>query len=129
MSARHLLDTDVIVEYLRGDEQAVEFLESLEDELLVSAITVAELYSGARNETEEKTLARFLMAFEVIEVSGSIARKGGLFRRDYRQSHGTGLADALIAATAVDAEAILTTFNKRHFPMVADVQVPYRRSI
>ena len=51
---------------------------------------------------------------------------GGLYRRDYGQSHGTGLADALIAATAEENGATLVTFNQRHFPMV-EIRVPYER--
>lgn len=56
-----------------------------------------------------------------------MARRGGEYRRDYGPSHGTGLADALIAATAEAVGATLVTFNRRHYPMVARVQVPYRR--
>jgi predicted nucleic acid-binding protein len=52
-----------------------------------------------------------------------MARLGGLFRRDYGRSHGTGLADALIAATAEEANA---RFNGRHFPMI-EAKVPYER--
>ncbi|MFN5219653.1 MAG: hypothetical protein ACK5FE_01870 [Cyanobacteriota bacterium] len=42
-------------------------------------------------------------------------------------SHGTGLADALIAASAEAAGATLVTLNRRHFPMLADVLVPYAK--
>jgi predicted nucleic acid-binding protein len=38
-----------------------------------------------------------------------------------------GLADALIADTAEEAHATLVTFNKRHFPMLDEIQVPYSR--
>ncbi|MCL5886782.1 MAG: PIN domain-containing protein, partial [Actinobacteria bacterium] len=57
---RLLLDTDVIIEYLRGRDEAVRYIESLEGELYVSAITVAELYSGVRGSDEEAVLERFL---------------------------------------------------------------------
>ena len=52
---------------------------------------------------------------------------GGLYRRDYGRSHGTGLADALIAATSEENGADLVTFNRRHFPMVSRLVVPYER--
>jgi len=51
MAARYLIDTDVLVEYLRGSPRAIRYLERLEGELLLSAITVAELFSGARDES------------------------------------------------------------------------------
>jgi predicted nucleic acid-binding protein len=56
-----------------------------------------------------------------------IAKRGGLIRNQYKQSHGTGLHDALIAATAELNDATLITFNRRHFPMLNNLQVPYER--
>jgi len=50
---------------------------------------------------------------------------GGLYRRDYRKSHETGLADALIAATARLHSLTLVTLNKKHFPMLTSIIVPY----
>ncbi|EKD91792.1 MAG: hypothetical protein ACD_29C00373G0001, partial [uncultured bacterium] len=38
--------------------------------------------------------------------------------------HGTGLADAIIAATALHNELELVTLNTRHFPMLKTVK-PY----
>ena len=127
VSGRYLLDTDILIEYLRGREPAVAFLEGLEGEWLLSAITVAELFSGARGAAEEQTLDHFLLAFEVIPVDEELARAGGRYRRDHGPRHGTGLADAVIAATADRAGAVLVTFNRRHFPMLKRVRVPYPR--
>lgn len=128
MAKRFMIDTDVIIEYLRGREQAIRYLESLEGGLCVSAITVAELYSGVKGTDEETALERFLSAFDVIAVDQALARLGGLCRRDYQQGHGTGLADAIVAMSAQSAEAVLVTFNKRHYPMIDDLLVPYRRT-
>ncbi len=127
MAKRFLIDTDVIIEYLRGREQAIRYLESLEGRLCVSAITVAELYSGVRGEDEEAAIERFLDAFDVIGVDQALARLAGLCRRDCEPRYGTGLADAIVAMSAEAAEAVLVTFNKRHYPMIDDVLVPYRR--
>ncbi len=71
-------------------------------------------------------MKQFLLAFSALPVTETVARLGSLYRRDYRQSHGTGLADALIAATAEENGATLVTFNQRHFPMV-EIRVPYER--
>jgi predicted nucleic acid-binding protein len=57
MVKRFLIDTDVIIEYLRVREHAIRFVESLEGHLCVLAITVAELYSGAKGSDEETALA------------------------------------------------------------------------
>ena len=127
MSTRVLVDTDVLIEYLRGQGEAVDFLESLKGELLISAVTIAELFSGARGSEERDALDRFILAFDVISVDEQIAKSAGQIRQDYRVSHGPGLADALIAASALDREAELVTFNQRHYPMVERLRVPYER--
>ncbi len=98
MAALLLIDTDVLIDYLREQEQAAAYLESLVEQVLISTVTVAELYAGVREGEERTALDAFIQAFEVVPVNVAIAIKGGLFRRDYGKSHGTGLADALIAA-------------------------------
>lgn len=122
-----LIDTDVIIDYLRGRAEAVTYLEGLQEPLLVSAVTVAELYAGVREGAERTALEQFLAAFEVVPVDEAIAVLGGLFRRDYGKSHATGLADALIAATAESRQATLVTLNAKHFPMVNNFLVPYQK--
>jgi predicted nucleic acid-binding protein len=127
MAERLLLDTDVLIDYLRGEPEAIYFLEHLEDPLLLSAISVAELFTWARPGKEMPALQDFLAAFDIIPIDQEVARQGGLFRGTYGPSHGSGLADALIAATAQIQGATLVTLNRRHFPMVK-VRVPYCKS-
>lgn len=124
MADRLLLDTDVLIDYLRGREEAVAYLEGQSGDLLISTITVAELYAGVHEGKERQILERFLCAFEIVSVDSAIATKGGLYRRDYWSSHGTGLADALVAATAELYQAQLVTLNERHFPMLVP-HIPY----
>ena len=127
MAGRLLIDTDVLIEYLRGRSEAAEYLESLTSDLYISVISVAELFAGVRGDEEEKSLKQLLLAFVILPVTERIARLGGLYRRDYGRSHGTGLADALIAATSDENGADLVTFNRRHFPMVSRITVPHER--
>jgi predicted nucleic acid-binding protein len=89
-----LIDTDVLIDYLRARPEAVAYIESLTEQLLMSAITLAELYAGVREGSERIALDIFVRAFVVIPVDDDIAVKGGLYRRDYSKSHGVGLSDA-----------------------------------
>ena len=127
MAVRLLLDTDVLVDYLRGVPEAVTYVESREEVLLISAVTVGELYAGVREGLERKALDAFMQAFEIVVLDASLAERSGLLRRDYGKSHGTGLADALIAASAERQEAVLVTLNRKHFPMLREVLVPYEK--
>lgn len=127
MAKTLLIDTDVLVDYLREFAPAVEYLESLEDDLCTSSIVVAELYGGVREGRERQALDSLLSVFEIMPIEADLAERGGLLRRDYAPKHGTGLADALIAATAQQRGAELVTLNAKHFPMLQNVVVPYRK--
>lgn len=126
---RYLLDSDILIEHLRGRQQASSYITNLKSKgnLLVSAITVAELFAGARYEREKNAIEALLHVVKIIPIDKTIATQGGLYRLQYGKSHGTGLMDALIAATAEVVGANLVTFNRRHFPMIANLQVPYER--
>lgn len=120
-----LVDTAVLVDYLRGREAAARILEEATGRLIVSAVSVAELYAGVRNGREREALDDFVTAFEIAPVDEDVARRGGLIRRDFGPSHGVALADALIAATAERAGARLCTLDLKHFPTVEELEVPY----
>jgi predicted nucleic acid-binding protein len=119
------VDTDVLVDYLRGVRQAVEAVTSHQARIALSAVVVAELYAGVKGEKEQAQLDAFVSLFRVAPVTAAIARRGGLHRRNYRQSHGVGLPDALLAATAESEHAELLTLNVRHFPMLKGLAPAY----
>ena len=123
-----LLDTDVLIDYLRNRAEAVSYLENITQAPIVSAVTVAELFAGVREGEERKILNELIKNSSVIPITEEIAISGGLYRRDYHKSHGIGLADAIIAATAEAENATLVTLNKKHFPMLRKLFVPYRKS-
>jgi predicted nucleic acid-binding protein len=122
-----VVDTDVLIDYLRDQPGAVAFLEGCEQPLAVSVVSIAELYVGVREGEERVRLDAFVAAFEALPLEREAGVRAGLWRRQYGPSHGTGLADALIAASAHHAGATLATLNRRHFPMLADVLVPYTK--
>ena len=124
-----LLDADVVIDYLRSREQAIAYLEAESRRLHLSTLTVAELYAGVRDGRERRTLDGFLEAFALVPLEPDDAVRGGLHRRDYFRSHGTGLVDACVAAQAERLSAELVTLNGKHFPMLAGdaINVPYRK--
>ncbi|NKB77770.1 MAG: PIN domain-containing protein [Gammaproteobacteria bacterium] len=113
-----LLDTCILIDYLRGIPAAVDFLEGLNANPIISAITTAELYSGYKGEDELLRLEQLLSQTLAIETGNEIAKMGGRLRKQYGPSHGAGLVDCLIAATALSEGAKVVTLNTKHFPMV-----------
>ena len=130
MSKPILVDTDILIDFLRGHEQAVSFVNRESDRIILSSIVVAELYAGVRGgegDAEQTTLERFLSLFRVVHVTAAIARLGGLYRRDHGKSHGISLADAVVAATATLENAELKTLNVKHYPMFNALEPAYRK--
>ena len=130
MSGRVLVDTDVLIDFLRGYGPAVSFVNDHSDRIVLSAVVVAELYAGARgakDDPEQTVLENLLSLFRVVPINNEIARLGGLYRRDYGPSHGIGLPDALVAATAFLERAELKTLNVKHYPMFEGIEPAYRK--
>lgn len=122
-----LVDTDILIDYLKDLPDAVEFVEANIDQIFVSAITTAELYQGVRDGDERSALDDFLSAVSPLDIDHAIGQTAGLYRRKYKPSHNVGLADCLIAATASANHLPLKTLNTKHFPMLEDVEAPYRK--
>jgi predicted nucleic acid-binding protein len=127
VTKRLLLDTDVLIDFLRGQPQAVQLLEDTDCEFHVSAVSVAELYVGVRDGQEREVLDQLVGVLRTIEISTEIAQQAGLWRREYGKSHGTGILDALIAACADALQIPLATLNVKHFPMLPNISAPYRK--
>jgi len=121
-----LVDTDILIDYLRGTQESVRYLEELDVDLKLSVVNVTELFAGVRD-NEHEAVQDLLDCFEIVPLDQSLAKRGGLMRRDFGKSHGVGLADAIIAATAEKLGCTLATLNRKHFPMLDSVVVPYRK--
>ncbi len=125
MDGAILLDTDVMVDYLRGHGQARTFLKAHAARAILSVVTVAELYAGVKGNAEQAALDEVVSLFRIVPVTADIARAGGLLKREYGKSHGVGLADAIIAATAQFENARLATLNVKHYPMLPGLKAAY----
>ena len=122
-----LLDTDILVDFLRGYSKAVSYVKAHTDRIILSSIVVAELYAGIRDNTELIELDELVSLFTVVPVTPDLAKAGGLYKGDYKKSHGIGLADAIMAATAESQDAELKTLNIKHYPMLKGVKPPYTK--
>lgn len=122
-----LVDTAILIDYLRGHEPAADLLETerASGPLHASGITRLEVLAGMRPAEEE--LTRLLLSTLVWhEVDADVAEQAGALSRQWLASHhGIDSADLAIAATAIVARANLLTLNVRHFPMFPNLRRPY----
>jgi predicted nucleic acid-binding protein len=122
-SSEFLLDTGIIIRYLRGRRQAADLLDLLEKtgEINVSAITYLEILIGCQPHEEESTKLFFERVPPLI-VSQEVAQKASALIKKYPsvfgREIGRGQPDAIIAATAWQKQAILVTLNTRQFAKI-----------
>ena len=114
-----LLDSDVIIEILRGNARIAGALGALERRGIptyCSAVSWAEIFAGVRP-GEELEAEGFLHARGEVVIDAATGRRAGSYLLRYARSHGVEIADALIAAAASTTALQLWTLDRRHFPM------------
>ena len=119
-----LIDTDVLIWYLRGNQKAYELIHSL-DRFAISAVTYMELVQGMRNKEELRLLKRTLKQWNVktIYISEEISALALFYVETYFLSHAMQLADALIGATCSNQGLRLYTANDKHYKIISDIDI------
>jgi len=117
-----LFDTDVLVWALRGNRKAGRVIDAADDRQ-ISIINYMELLQGARNKSELKTIQNFLIEYfaPVLPLNESIGHRALVYLEEYGLQSGLCVADALIAATAVENRLTLCTANQKHYKVIADL--------
>ncbi len=119
-----IIDTDVLIWYMRGSVEAYKVIEE-SGNFFISVITYMELVQGMRNKKELNNFRQALRGWnaKVLYVSEEISIKGMFFVEQYFLSHSMEIADALIGATAVTYGFPILTGNDKHYKVVKDIQI------
>ncbi len=125
MAARPVLDSDVLIDYLRGAGPGHELMCALRGSLAyrVTAISAFELALG-RSYAHDPAPVLALLAPPVLALTRSAAlRAGGLLRELRDEGRGLDVRDALQAGICLDADLSLITRNRSHFERVPGLRV------
>jgi predicted nucleic acid-binding protein len=119
-----IVDTDVLIWYLKGNENAFEAIEEL-NMFSISVVTYMELVQGMRNKKELISLRQTLKIWDtkIIYISEDISAKAMFFVEQHFLSHSMQLADALICATAISCGESVLTANDKHYKVLKDLQI------
>jgi predicted nucleic acid-binding protein len=116
-----LFDTNVLIDYLKGIEEAREEIERYRVRL-ISPVTWMEVLVGGRNEEETEVIEMFLRDFRTIDITRRVAREA----IEVRKARRLRLPDAIIWASARVESALLVTRNSKDFPASEPgVRIPY----
>jgi predicted nucleic acid-binding protein len=123
-----ILDSDVIIEVLRGNSATIGWLRAKRAAgvpLRYSPVSRAEIRAGSRA-TERSAIAAFFGSLTALPIEASTGEVAGEQLAKFARSHGVQMGDALIAGAALELADDLATFNARHFPGVRRIVKPDR---
>jgi predicted nucleic acid-binding protein len=126
-----LVDTDVLVDCLRGTDAAKEWIgRAPSEDLAIPGIAAMELLIGCRNQVDVQQIQKFLGAFSVVWPDAADSAAAYDLLLAHRLSSGLGIPDCFVAAMAINRKVDLFTFNVKHFRVVEGlhVQQPYARA-
>jgi hypothetical protein len=115
-----IFDTDVLIWALRGNEKAAQAIDAGAGRA-VSIVSCMELFQGARDKKELAAIRRFLLDFETLPLSENTGYRAGIYMEEYALKAGLQLADALIAATAVERSETLCSGNAKHYQAISEL--------
>lgn len=119
-----LIDTDVLIWLARGNANASRLINSLGD-WAISSVSYMEMLQGCRNKTEQKALHKAFKSTPdtILGISPGINDQAIELVELHALSHSLHMADALIAATALEHSLPLLTGNGKHFKVVNGLKV------
>jgi predicted nucleic acid-binding protein len=119
-----LCDTNILIAWLKGDEQTIEILQKIGlENLLIPSITFMELIQGTRNKNELLKLKRKIKNYNIIHFNDVTSKLAINLAEKYYLSHGLLIPDAIIAATAITFNFKLFTYNLKDFKFLPEIQL------
>lgn len=119
-----LCDTNILIEFYKNNPLIVQELRKIgQNQIAISAITQGELYFGALNKNELRTIKRHLATLHLIPIDSAISHKFLELMEAYTLSHKLSIPDALIAATALIHQLDLYTLNLKDFRYIPGLKL------
>lgn len=124
MIYKFLIDTDILIDHLRGDEVATDLIQDVYTgrvKAFILVITECEILSSDKiSASEKRQIRQLLNTITKLSITSKIAQKAGDFRSAYPKLE---IGDALIAANCFYAKTILLTRNLKHFEQIKEIKV------
>ena len=119
-----IVDTDVLIWYSRGYQNAIDSIHSL-DMFSISVVTYIEVIQGVRNKKELNAFKKALgiLNVQLIQIDEFISTKAMFYVEQYALSHSMELADALIGTSSVIKQLPLLTGNGKHYKHLPEIKI------
>jgi tRNA(fMet)-specific endonuclease VapC len=119
-----ILDTNILVDYLRQKPQALAFIENYgKAYLAIPPIVSMEVYQGVLDKTDLLKTRKKLNGFATLPLNQEVVQLAMQLQQQYILSHRVGIPDTLIAATALVYDLELKTYNLKDFRFIPTLKV------
>ena len=119
--AEHLLDTNVLSRIFYGSVDVKNFVDNLETGM--ETIVYIECIQGSISNSDKKRIKRSLQSLKFYSLTNEIAQNAIKLIETYSNTHGLLLADSIIAATALEYDLILITYNTKDFQFIKGLKL------
>ena len=120
----YLLDTCILIDYLRGEQSVYNLLvNNSKIKLSMSTVTMMELMIGALNKREVDYIQKAFKSIDIIYLDKDISKMAEELIIKYSKSHNLQIDDALIAATSIKMNVELITYNISDFKFIPHVKL------
>lgn len=119
-----MLDTNIIIDYLKQKSDVVSFIENYgKRNIVLSPFVVMEIYQGVLNKEDLDRTRKKLKGFTTLTIDQAIIDLALQIQQQYVLSHHLGIPDTLIAATALIYDLELITYNLKDFRFIPTLKV------
>ena len=119
--AEYLPDTNIFIAIFKGDANLKSLVEKSDS--AINTIIYLELIQGAKNKAEVAKIEKYLNRFELLHFDKAVSQKSIELVRTYSKSHGLMMPDAIVAATCLENDLTLITYNVKDFRFIDGLKI------
>ena len=123
MAIKTLIDTSVLIEMQKHNSKVVSTFHKQIDSVQISRIAACETVLGSRDRKERRINLNFIDSMDIVEINKEISLLAFNLIIKYGLKTRLGIADALIAATAIINKNLLWTMDTKHFTPVKELNL------
>ncbi len=120
-----LCDTNIFIHWFDGNAEIDHVLRSDIGLKYIGlpSIVYMELLQGMGNKNELTVMRKRIEKFHIVDITEPISKRTREYIKTYSLSHKLQIPDAFIAATAVEYNLRLFTYNLKDFRFIPDIKL------
>ena len=119
-----ICDTNIFISLFRNIPETVNELEAIGNtNVLISSVSVMELYRGMQNKKELLDMQKKISSYNVLHFNDEVSKTAISLINKFKLSHNLQIPDAIIGAMSVVFDIELLTYNKKDFKYIPGIKL------